>query len=91
MTKLRRFIRNWLMAEKVEKERSYNVATAVPYDCNPGSISFNIRGARGGWVVETNQYNQKSDRHISELYVLTDYETLGTELAKILSLESLKQ
>jgi hypothetical protein len=93
MRSLRRLIRDWLNTSELERDKYSNAvmpqksATMGALDC----INFSIRGAQGGWVVETSRYDRITDRHVNELYVLTEYDTMGTELANILSLELLKR
>jgi hypothetical protein len=95
MNSLKKLIRNWLTSDTIGVEPMKSdryVNSAIPYT-GPGTrcINFTLRAATGGWVIETSRYDQHTDRHESTLYVLTDFDTLGSELAKIVSLESLKQ
>lgn len=53
-------------------------------------IRFTMYKASGGMVIETDSYNEKTDRRTTGLYVCTNTDTLGEELSKILTLETLK-
>ena len=62
----------------------------------PGSIAddtngmnFTVYNATGGKVIQFSIYDKQRDRHISSLYVVTDRENLGEELAQIITKESL--
>jgi hypothetical protein len=54
-------------------------------------ITFNVYKASGGTVIETRFYDDVKDRHRRGLYVITDEHDMGHELAKIITMESLKQ
>ena len=59
-------------------------------DSNKG-IRFQVYKATGGMVVETSMYDQHRDRHTNGLYIITDDQDLGKEIAKIITMETLKQ
>ena len=52
---------------------------------------FTMYNANGGMVIETDFYDDKTDRRTNNLYVCSNTENLGEELSKILTLESLKR
>jgi hypothetical protein len=97
MNYLKKLIRDWLTSDVnqagfLKKDRHVETAMSLPY-LGPGTrcINFTLRPATGGWVIEASRYDHHTDRQEMSLYVLTDFDTLGSELAKIISLESLKQ
>lgn len=94
MGTLKQLIRNWLSSdlEKYAKPQAIQAIQPINNYTGPGSrcINFVLRPATGGWVIETSRYDHHTDRHESSLYVITDFDALGAELAKIVSLESLK-
>ena len=53
-------------------------------------INFVIYGANGGHVVETSKYDRVKDRHHTGLHIIRDEDDIGQEIAKILTLESLR-
>ena len=53
-------------------------------------IRFNLYKATGGFVVETQSYDNRTDRHQTHLYVINKEQDLGNELGKIITLEALK-
>jgi len=52
-------------------------------------MHFTVYNATGGKVIETRTYDPRTDRNNSNLYVITDKEELGEELAQIITKESL--
>jgi len=62
-----------------------------------GSQSLDSRGFRlqvwkasGGIVIETSGYDERKDRHLHGLHVITEDKDLGNEIGKIITYESLK-
>ena len=56
-----------------------------------GSVTFTLHPAEGGTVMETVEYDVRSDMRNNRLYVITQDKDLGEEIAKILTLEALKR
>ena len=54
------------------------------------AVRFKMFKASGGTIIETTIYDDQRDRTINGLYVITSDKDLGTEIGKILTLESLK-
>jgi len=57
-------------------------------DRNNG-MNFTVFNATGGNVIQFTTYDMTRDRGTSNLYVVTDRENLGEELAQIITRESL--
>lgn len=57
-------------------------------DYNKG-INFTMFNADGGKIIQVQSYDEKTDRHNSSLYVISDDEKLGEELELIISKERL--
>jgi len=57
-------------------------------DGNQG-MNFTVYKATGGKIIQIRTYDQRTDRSSSELYIVTDKEDLGEELAQIITRESL--
>jgi hypothetical protein len=53
-------------------------------------LRFNVYNARGGKIVEVKNYDSIRDRSNSTTYIITDQQDFTEELAKIISMESLK-
>ena len=83
-------IRNWLMNDD---ELEYGNAIAVDNegpDIQSQGFRLNVYTASGGTIVETTKYDRQKDDHRHSLHVVTDEKDLGEELAKIITMESLR-
>jgi len=96
MSWLKRKIRNWLNnddSELVElskiRSNTLGIGRATELD-NNNKLSFSMHRARGGTVVETSNYDRIKDRHNTTLYIITNEQDLGHEIAKIFTMESLR-
>lgn len=76
-------------------QKKYGLEEVCITDDSPNlrsrGVRFTMYNANGGMVIETDYYDDKTDRRTSNLYVCTDSENLGEELSKILTLETLKR
>ena len=83
-------IRNWLMNDD---ELEYGNAIAVDSEgpnIQSQGFRLNIYSASGGTIIETTKYDRQRDDHKHSLHVVTDDKELGEELAKIITMESLR-
>jgi len=84
--------------QREEKEMSYVGQTAIKparLSADHGgldspAIRFKMYKASGGTIIETQTYDERKDRHINGLYVITNDKNIGEEINKILTMESLK-
>ena len=85
-------IRNWLMKDDDEADYSGNLISVDSDGPNIQSQGFrlNVYSASGGTIVETTKYDRQKDDHRHSLHVVTDDKDLGEELAKIITMESLR-
>ena len=85
-------IRNWLMKDDDEADCSGNLISVDSDGPNIQSQGFrlNVYSASGGTIVETTKYDRQKDDHRHSLHVVTDEKDLGEELAKIITMESLR-
>ena len=85
-------IRNWLMKDDDEADCSGNLIRVDSDGPNIQSQGFrlNVYSASGGTIVETTKYDRQKDDHKHSLHVVTDDKELGEELAKIITMESLR-
>ena len=85
------------------KQRFYNWLTNREYDSvyavnevpmadtlNSNGLRFNLYKASGGYVIEIRSYDDRTDRNINKLYVITEDKDLGVEIGKISTMESLR-
>ena len=83
-------IRNWLMKDD---ELEYGNAIAIDSEgpnIQSQGFRLNVYSASGGTIVETTKYDRQKDDHKHSLHVVTDDKELGEELAKIITMESLR-
>jgi hypothetical protein len=85
-------IRNWLMNDDADTDYSGNLISVDSEGPNIQSQGFrlNVYSASGGTIVETTKYDRQKDDHRHSLHVVTDDKELGEELAKIITMESLR-
>ena len=58
---------------------------------NQQPMHFKIYPATGGHIVEYTYYNERKDAHDQALHLIPSDLDLGTELAKIMTLEAFKR
>lgn len=58
---------------------------------NSDGMSFRIHRASGGMVVEHNHYDRKTDENYNSIHIITDDQDLGEQLAKIITIETLRR
>jgi hypothetical protein len=83
-------IRSWLMDDSADY-----ASNAISIDSEGPNIQsqgfrLNVYSASGGTIVETTKYDRQKDDHKHSLHVVTDDKELGEELAKIITMESLR-
>jgi len=85
---LKQRIRNWLMAEEFEEDTPQLVSEGNRLDSD--GMRLQIYKASGGFVVETRQYDRRTDRHNNTMHVVTEEQDLGQALGKIVMMEALR-
>lgn len=83
---LKRKIRHWLDDSPEVGCEPALARTSVDVD----GLSFNVMQANGGVIVQTRQYNHKTDRNMYSTHIITDQEPLAERVGQIVSLELLK-
>ena len=83
-------IRNWIMDDSADYS-----GNAISVDSNGPNIQsqgfrLNVYSAGGGTIIETTKYDRQKDDHRHSLHIVTDDKELGEELAKIITMESLR-
>jgi hypothetical protein len=84
-------LRKWLMDDT--DEHDYGNAISVDSDgpnIQSQGFRLNVYSAGGGTIIETTKYDRQKDDHRHSLHVVTDDKDLGEELAKIITMESLR-
>lgn len=54
------------------------------------TLHFKVYSAIGGKIVEFSRYDRRSDRHDHQTYIITQDQDFGERIAKIATLENLK-
>lgn len=85
-------IRNWLMNDSADYSENMVISTRDSDGPNIQSQGFrlNVYSASGGTIIETTKYDRQKDDHRHSLHVVTDDKELGDEIAKIITMESLR-
>ena len=86
---IRERIRNWLMKDNDDCEPVY-AEDCKNVDLHSQGFRLQVYSASGGTIVETTKYDSKKDENRHSLYVVTEDKELGEELAKIITIESLR-
>ena len=97
----RRFLR-WIMADNsndtqeaktypTNGNKSIGAASGASINDRNNGMNFIVYSAIGGKVIQFSTYDQQKDRHNSSLYIVTDKEDLGEEIAQIITRESLSR
>jgi len=90
---LKNLILKW--ADAIYQRETDKIET-IGFDRSPRidsdkGITFSVYKANGGMVIETRFYDDVKDRNRRGLYIINDEQDIGHELAKIITIESLKQ
>lgn len=97
------FLRWAMYSDSVEKVRAdvpqpiggyagHANMTSSKYQSNnvvPTTFNFTITNAAGGKVISVRHYDPNTDRSHENVYIVTEQEDLGQELAQIITKESL--
>ena len=82
--KLRKWVNNDedLLIAATREDDSHNL--------HSNGFRLQVWKASGGIVIETSGYDERKDRHLHGLHVITEDKDLGTEISKIITYENLK-
>jgi hypothetical protein len=83
----------WLKDNAVAISKSAGISVSpqsLGHRLETSGLRFNLYKATGGFVIETQQYDSRTDRHQTHLYVVNSEKDIGQEISKIITLESLK-
>ena len=74
----------WHPSPRLSQSEAFSDLTAC------GGINLSVHRATGGYVIETRQYDKKTDTNVSMLHIVVDESDLGTEIGKIITLQMLR-
>ena len=83
-------IRNWLMNDDEDYSNQLISVDSEGPNIQSQGFRLNVYTASGGTIIETTKYDRQKDDHRHSLHVVTDDKELGEELAKIITMESLR-
>lgn len=84
---LSRKIRRWLdNSIEVACEPAIRASSGVDIE----GIAFNVMPANGGVIVQTRQYDRKTDRNLYNTHIITDQEDIAARVGQIVALELLR-
>ncbi len=83
-------IRNWLMNDDSDYGNQLISVDSEGPNIQSQGFRLNVYSASGGTIIETTKYDRQKDDHRHSLHVVTDDKDLGEELAKIITMESLR-
>lgn len=91
MLNLKHRIRQWIFSDQ-ECQRSEKLSTVSesPELHTEAPFRLSIHKASGGLVVETRTYDRVKDRHHQNLHIVTHEQNLSEQLAKIVTVEALR-
>lgn len=81
--------RNWLLDDS-EPEQIYSNRAIEADSLSSDGMRFQLYKASGGFVIETRQYDERTDRHNTKMYVINEDKDLGEELGKIITMECMR-
>jgi hypothetical protein len=83
-------IRSWLMDDSADYASDVIRVDSEGPNIQSQGFRLNVYSASGGTIIETTKYDRQKDDHKHSLHVVTDDKELGEELAKIITMESLR-
>ena len=54
------------------------------------ALSFKMHRAESGWIMEVRRYDPRTDRNSTALHIINDEDDLGDNIAKIITMETLR-
>lgn len=93
--RLKRWIRNWLNDYDYDNEWSLAgpkedipESSTQSFDVEP--LRLSIYRADGGFIIESKVYDKHKSQYNSRLHIVNHDQDLGSELSKIITMESLR-
>jgi hypothetical protein len=80
--------KNWLLHDKSDAMEALSLDESP--NLSGDGMRFQLFRATGGYVIETRQYDSKTDRSSYKLYIVKDDEDVGQAFGKIITMESLR-
>ena len=77
--------------DALPSSKSINTITSGRRMDQPNGMNFTIHSANGGYVMEYNKYDPRTDERNSALHIITSDQDLGQGIAHIITLEMLRK
>jgi hypothetical protein len=77
--------------DAIASSKSINALTSGRRMDQPNGMNFTIHSANGGYVMEYNKYDPRTDERNSALHIITSDQDLGQGIAHIITLEMLRK
>jgi hypothetical protein len=87
---LKQRIRNWLNSDDDHMNEAISIDRSEVSISRETTLRFEVHQAAGGRVVQTRRYDERKDRNIENLYVITPDQDFGREIDKIITMEALR-
>jgi hypothetical protein len=87
---LKQRFKEWLFDDGIDLANGIRIDEDSVQLSRETSVRFEIHQAAGGRVVQTRRYDQRKDRHMEGLYIITPDQDFGREIDKIITMEALK-
>ena len=75
----------------IASSKSINTITSGRRMDQSNGMNFTIHSANGGYVMEYNKYDPRTDERNSALHIITSDQDLGQGIAHIITLEMLRK
>ncbi len=87
---LKRKIRNWLSHDEMYGTVTENKLVTRSDSIQSSGMNFSLYKAVGGHILESRAYDQRTDRHVSTLYMIQEDVDFAKQVAQAIMLEQIK-
>jgi hypothetical protein len=77
--------------DTIASSKSINTLSVSRRMDQPNGMNFTIHSANGGYVMEYNKYDPRTDERNSALHIINSDQDLGQGIAHIITLEMLRK
>jgi len=77
--------------DTIASSKSINTLSVSRRMDQPNGMNFTIHSANGGYVMEYNKYDPRTDERNTALHLITSDQDLGQSIAHIITFEMLRK
>jgi len=77
--------------DTIASSKSINTLSVSRRMDQPNGMNFTIHSANGGYVMEYNKYDPRTDERNTALHIITSDQDLGQSIAHIITFEMLRK